>query len=505
VSNLEKAPADADIAPKIEAARKLVGNDEDRQKIDALEKNWGDRRASLVANEAQRLDNNTLALKAASERLLADARGFRFVGPQRKDLEDLRGQATELRRQVGRSGAGLDNLKAAEQALSQIDAWKALADEFTALKTEMEGEMASKKSLERLAAFLNDTVAPMATDPDLTGRAKLARDSLPTWIKTLEVQDELRTGRFLSRPVSFDVWQGQPPSAPLMAAADYAALLQNRDFKAADSKAAKLKERLGAIDIAPLWVIQPRGEVHPYYAREAPPGGEVKCQVNTLLNSLGQEEKTTFVGPRDVKIAPQTMFARHAARLWELPDRNAWDENLAAVYDPLLDTKDMEPLLKLDLVRKLLDLAANTSFGYRRALSEHDGFKEVTGVMALIEGNWLDPTRHLDLQRDRAEALLAQAPHLGPMARQAARLDEERLTALKQGLVVVGWVCPDEVSRPRLVKFDRASPGVGQLYTFVKGKWINLGAIAREGTDPRLSDAAEKFVGWPAFAVKIEK
>jgi hypothetical protein len=447
-------------------------------------------------------EGRLIALREASGKLLAAARRGGADGGSRGQVEELRKQLTTLREQARQASRDEADLAPIEKTLTAVEAWRALSASLAAFQKQMEGARGTDDSLRRLARFLTDEVASSAPDPELARRARLAQASLPTWLKTREVQEVLQSGAFLSRPISLDPWQGQPPAGALAVAADYADMIRHRDASSEGSEAFRVRERLGRMDIVNLWMIRRTGDSARYYTKEQPAAGDAKITANVLLSSLGREERVPFVGRRQVARAPQSIFAEQAAKLWGSSGSDEWDERLADVSDALFESNDMDPLLKLDLVRRFLGLAVRTSAGYRETVQAQAGFKEVTGREGLITGNWLDPGEELDEKREQAGKLIAKAPRLRRHAADAAARDEQRLAALKQALVVVGWIGRDGEARPVLARFEGARPAAGsRLETVVNGEWINLGAVSADGREFRVNETAEQYVGWPVFAL----
>ena len=503
VQKLENCPGDRDAAPFVAEARKYAVSAEEKQRIAQLESAWKTRGEELRGTQRAGLDKQVATLRGASEKLLEEARGGRKGGTRPGDIADLRKQLTELREQARPLGAAGDDLKLAEKALDQVEPWRSLARNLAALRQEMQGAKGTLESLQRLATFLNDKVAPITPDADMARRAKLAKAALPVWKKTLDAQQVLQSGGFVNQPPAGDDWKGQPPAAVLAAAAEYPAMLRNRNPASGESEAARLKDRLSRADIANLWVVHPveADARMVYYTNKPPQAAKGMVSVVVLLNTIGREETLQLENVQS-KRAPQSLFAEQAAKLWEAGARDDWDQKLAEVYDALMDSKKLEPILKLDLIRRFLRLADQSSAGYHELLAKQSGHADLMGQAALITGNWLDPAQELDDRRAQAAQWIARAPRLHPLAAEAAVRDEKRLGTLKQGLVVAGWIGRDDEARPVLVKFDGAKPApASRLYTVADGEWTELGTVSADGSDVGLAEAAASYVGWPAFAL----
>jgi hypothetical protein len=164
----------------------------------------------------------------------------------------------------------------------------------------------------------------------------------------------------------------------------------------------------------------------------------------------------------------------------------------------------MEPLLKLELARRLLDLAQNTSSGFREIFGEQRAFQEIMSLRALgLQGNWLNPGENEKLEKPRAEAktLLANSPRLGPLVADAKIRGERRLAESKRGLTLAGWICRDNEGLPALAGFDGASPAPGSRLYAVESDWFELGSVSADGKEFLINATARPFLGWPIFAI----
>ncbi len=277
-----------------------------------------------------------------------------------------------------------------------------------------------------------------------SSRAELASDR-PVQVSKARNEDDERTPKpRLDKPIAASTEGSQKL---LGAAVEWSEILRQRNSSIKESEAWKLKERLAQKDIVNLWFIRLVGGDSFFYTREEPPPGDNKLIAN-VLRSVDEQEKVPLLGKRRVGRAPQSIFAEHAAKLWESPQRDDWDQCLAAIYDELIDAKDMDAILKLDLLRGFLNLAVHTSPGYRDKLQDLPEFKKVAERPPSLKSDWLDPGKDLDKQREDAEALIKQAPRLRDFVVGAAEQDKQRLMALTQGSIIFGWISREGAARP---------------------------------------------------------
>jgi hypothetical protein len=206
--------------------------------------------------------------------------------------------------------------------------------------------------------------------------------------------------------------------------------------------------------------------------------------------------------------ADQSKFARDAGRLWGAEALRSWVATLAEVYDSLLDSSAYartDPLLKLQIARRFLELAVKTSDGYKQLLEKRPDFGKVTGGGALLQGNWLEPKNDDDLRdsRKNASEFLKEAPRLTGLAAEAAARDDLRRESVRRGIAVAGWLGRDDSGRPAVDRFAAVEPpeGGGSLYVLDERRWVPVGKAGARGKVESLDESARGYLGWPVFVV----
>jgi hypothetical protein len=508
LKKIQAARSDADVKMLAEVARGYALTDDERQEIDRLERQRQSTRT--VSNELQTVDfgKQVAALKETSAKLLADVRRGHVDAVRSAQVEELRTTAKKLREHARESGQEEGEVASVEKSLAEADQWKALAASLAILREEMKGAPGTIKSIERLAGFLDKQVAGLVPDAKIAQRARQASVSLPAWRKVIQLRNYLQAGRFLSGPSGGDDWKGLPPSGPLAAAIAHGEMIRQRDPANAGSTSARLKDRLTRVDMTDLWRINKVGgdEWAYWYTKKSPAAGGI-VQVDVLMDSNGRVVRTPIPANRVVIRAPQSELGATAVKmLWESPGPDPWPNRVAQVYDRIIESKRIDPLLQLELARALLTLADVSSEGYRELLKTLPGYKEIIGSDGDITGNWLDAGLSDELlpKRERAKKLIDGAPRLRPRMNEAQTLAQQRIATLKRGLVVSGWVCRDDGGLPVLEKLGQATPdAASRLYTVVGREWIILGAVSRDGKRIELNAIAEEYIGWPVFAVLL--
>jgi pSer/pThr/pTyr-binding forkhead associated (FHA) protein len=472
----------------------------------------GDVKMRKMSNEQKVLEfgNELAALKEATTKLLADASHGRVDARKCADAEELRTKATILRERAREWGRDVSDLVGVEKRLAEVGQWKTLADSITGFRKEMWGASGTLQTLQRLASFLEQHFGGLVPDAELARKAKLGPASLPSWSKAVEIQEYLQSAAFLKASPQGDEWNGHPPSGALAAARAHAESMRQRDASIDGTESALLKERLARSDIADLWRINVIGgdEWAYWYTKSAVPKGGMP-QVKVLLDASGRVEQTPIPANRNVIRAPQSDFGKAASkRLWEPTGKDRWERRVADVYDKLIDSTRIDPLLRLELLRSLLSLANNSSAGYQELFRNLAAYQEITGREGDIQGNWLDPGQHdvLSAKRQRAEKLILISPRLGPLVDDATARGEKRLGQVKQGLVLLGWICRAEEGTTMLERFAMAEvTGGSRLFAVVEKNWIELGEVSPDGKEIKLNPAAEQHIGWPVFAVLSAK
>ena len=344
-----QSPLDHDVN-KLKEDLKHATNDEERREIERaierLERTRKGLREDLAERQKFEVEKGIDALKEASGKLLGEARRGRPGGPA--GVKDLRDRLATFRDQAGRAGVGVGELTNIEASLVEIETWRNLASRFVIFRDEMKQAKATGQSLELIASFLEDKVAGIAPDPDLARRARLARPTLPTWIKAWEVQDLLQSGRFLKGPIQGEDWIDQPPSGPLASAVEYSEMLRNRNPESRGGAAAELKARLARADVHGLWYIRyyNRGDWARWYMKTRPAKDGAAAKFDFVKAGDGRVDRAVpFPSGEWYSVrAEQSEFVDLARKkLWETPGGGEWHQLLAEVYDELIEWKKMDP------------------------------------------------------------------------------------------------------------------------------------------------------------------
>lgn len=155
----------------------------------------------------------------------------------------------------------------------------------------------------------------------------------------------------------------------------------------------------------------------------------------------------SIVNPRDGDTfdwtTPQKKFSEAArAKLLDLKDGN-WEETFGAILNNLVAERDMDPILKVQLMQCILGVAGKGSHAFQQAFREHAKTLESGGLDP--NANWLDPDDEAGKKaRTVAQELLDGLPDLTQAQSEAIRLREE---LHKRGAGPrrdwIGWLCEE--------------------------------------------------------------
>src|SRR5262249_27277187 len=141
----------------------------------------------------------------------------------------------------------------------------------------------------------------------------------------------------------------------------------------------------------------------------------------SYITGFDLAEKKRFVDPTKVKAiaAPQADLSRKVRPLLkEMKDDN-WERTFYLIVTEIRDAKQIDPILRHNLLRQTLEVANRGSSVFDRAFGKHlDTLKE-QNVNAFA--NWLDPKDEAAVaDRRRAETALESLPDLASAGKAAA-------------------------------------------------------------------------------------
>lgn len=449
-------------------------------------------------------DKQLTALDTSVEELLETTKRGDFAPQHVKLYKDYGPRITELRDTAKTNGFDSMVVDDLEKKLEQVAPWADTTAKLEKFSADISTDRVSPDTLRRIADFLTSTVAKIHPDEKAKQRAKAAKEDSVVWQNTLKLSGLIEAGKVDAQVRK--QWLGKPPMSALDSALAPADMLRQRDFTATDSEAYKLKERLLAPDIKDVYAIRIElAEPYCYwYTKEILDAGADPVDWKVITDSKGGVLTQKIRGKRkQAELSPQSKLLADLEKLWTgKPAADKWHEQLAEAYDRLAEDSDIEPLLKLQLMRKFLSLAAASSIGYRQILDSMPNYKSIRGTDAIVDGNWYVATNILSEERTKATAICDKAPRLGKIAADAAARDQSESGKNKGGVNLVGVLQQEASGETTLALFASVNPtNDSRLYVVSEGAWLAIGSLKADKKS-KLEESAKQFVGWPVFSIR---
>jgi hypothetical protein len=178
-----------------------------------------------------------------------------------------------------------------------------------------------------------------------------------------------------------------------------------------------------------------------------------------------------------------------------------WDKVMTDLASSIKDEADMDPLLRLDLLRKVVDLAGQGSISLHRSLdAARSILKDVDVDLTVC---WMDPDNPVaDRQRPRCEKYIKSLPDFNEVRRQAnQRLDP--LQHLRDRLShTIGWL--DRTHHGWQVKTVSTLPESGGLWVIVpengnNSVWKRVGRDVKSVPSITAAEGDVLMEGRPVF------
>ncbi|MDB5384721.1 MAG: hypothetical protein JWM11_367 [Planctomycetaceae bacterium] len=505
---LKDAEEDADLEFLERAAREVAKNDAERKQIDELVASLPSKSKKKKPEEPsgigqEEIETRVAALLKKTNDLLASTQKGNF-GPEQSELsEKYRQEFSKLDATARKQGLDIGGLTRVKTALDKVAPWKAVATNFSQFSTDMEAATASDESLKRTAEFLSSTLAKVHPEVKTQQRAKAAEKDLEAWKQALKLKDLLRTGEVDSKVRQF--WLGKPPASIVDAALAPAEMLRHRDFARPDSDAFKLKTRLLAPDVKDVYCIRMElAEPYCYWYTSKPlEAGTDLVSWPVITDREGGTANQPIRGKRkNSELSPQSKLLPELEKLWTEATADNWHQLLADTYEKLAADSDIDPLLKLQIMRGFLNLAKKSSIGYRELLQSLPEFVAISGAEGVIDGNWYTPKNVLAAERTKATSLCDRAPHLAKIASAASERDKRAVSQTNEGIHLVGFLKQNHDGETTLAKFPNfTAVSDSTLYVVSEGTWIRIGTFP-VSKPPHLDETANRFTGWPVFSVR---
>ncbi len=280
--------------------------------------------------------------------------------------------------------------------------------------------------------------------------------------------------------------------------------------RSADAEGAlgKLQKLMTDLLVDNLWLVAVRapaaGGPRHYYVPEQPPRNAKSLRY--LVGFDGKERTLNVVGDwvERIEVSPQTKIAnKFKPLLFQDPTQIDWEVVMLDLIEQVRGQPGMDPVLRVALLRKVLELALEGSEPLQAALG---GLKnQVDQADVDVNVPWMDPeSREADQVRPKASAFVRSLPDL-----TAARKDALARRAAARGLMAirpqaVGWLArePDGWR----VRTGAVLPSHGTLSIAIAGgdghgTWKAVGVLDQGRARLTAADEPALAEGRPVFVV----
>lgn len=456
--------------PSLETAKGLARLETEKKGVEQLTK----RRAAGAVVELSRRDQSLAPKFDAINRRLGTIQGLlerspfeptvqqETAGQIADSLADFNALAGEVRL------AGADSQSRSKAMASRLDAarvrferrrdvWRAEAELTTA---SAPGAADDAGALNRFASLLADYAKKFADEPRGKAFASTVAEK-PIW-------DAVAAWRALASPwrggvagltadqakaraqACADFLKKFPNDPGAASAADYQAYLDALAQRDAVDKSPRkqLVELLSTLLVDDVWIVQykdPKTSERQQYYLSRPYDGNA-----TLLSYLvgfDGKERTKFVDKEHIAshdLAPQAKIARKFKPLLTAKaPASDWDAVTTELMAAVRDDPDVDPLLKVALLRKICDYASAGSFSVSRVLAPVRAALTQSAVDVNVP--WMDPgNTDAARLRPKAESLIAGLADFTVIGREAKALAAKIEAYPARSPRPVGWLQWDE-------------------------------------------------------------
>lgn len=265
----------------------------------------------------------------------------------------------------------------------------------------------------------------------------------PRW-RTLRALAPQDAKTLLARGQALLDQHGAPPPAEYFRArVDYLESLAGRDPAAQQRLLAQLTNLFKDPLVGGVWMIENK-EGERYYLSEAPSldANPDKLNVVTYLAGFDLSTKRTGIRASEVEyqgLSPQSKLAAQAREALAGLRPNDWERAFYGVAREMYAEDQLEPVLKLILLQKVLSVGSEGSRIFAEAFAGHVAHLKSEEID--FSAPWMLPgDEKADKARARARALLAALPSLEPAGRQAALALQEATAPPEKTYRWIGWL-----------------------------------------------------------------
>jgi hypothetical protein len=260
--------------------------------------------------------------------------------------------------------------------------------------------------------------------------------------------------------------------------------LAEQDAGAKGTAAARLRDLFGALYIKGLWFLELPNEKVYYLAQDPTKDLESAKKKAGYLNvkylvGFDASDKPKLIKYEDIQKsgqAPQSAIAAEADRLLATVRVETWDETLQKLAAQIQNKQDMDPILRLSLLKAVLGHAAKGS--YPLALELQDFQRILNGPQIDLTVPWINPDRDCSAERKLARDLFPKLPALEPLLKTAVERRRRLAAAVAESNVKpFGWLVQTKGKWECRSRASLDEPG--ELCVIMPGGTAEFGVIGR--------------------------
>jgi hypothetical protein len=272
----------------------------------------------------------------------------------------------------------------------------------------------------------------------------------------------------------------------------------------AESLKRRFQELLSDVLLDSIWMLEVkefRSLPKKYYLTDKPKEG---TNLIRFIVGFDGKERTKPIVTANITYADLAPQSKIAARFKVVLSQEGavadWEKVTTDLATAIKADSEMDPLLKMALLRKVVDLAGQGSMPLRESLERARSFLEQAGVDATVP--WMDPeSQEADRLRARAEQVIQALPHFSEVRRQAKERSG-RLETLSTRLPrAVGWLAKTQDGWQ--VKSGTTLPDTGGLWVVVprekNSSWVQVGRIVKSVAGLTITEGDALMEGRPVF------
>ncbi len=255
--------------------------------------------------------------------------------------------------------------------------------------------------------------------------------------------------------------------------------------------------------VSPVYLIQinQRSTLKKLYVNRRPQ--PVPLGRQSYLTGQGDKQKALTIGPNEVQGTGESPQMRLAGEFKRELNRDgillSWIPQILKQAERIHSDADLDPILKIKLLRGLLRIAGQGNLPLARASAEALRQLEESPVDEKVA--WMDPDDALsEVERTQARAVLDELPSWGSIETKARELEEQIQRGLMVQYAPVGWLAQDDGWNVRLAA---SAASQGELYVLMnqtgKPVWKSIGRI--ESGQARIDPTVQTLLteGQPVF------